>query len=178
MRSIALPLASVCLLALPLAACDDGKPGATITINSTDSDGNVHAGVDGKTGEVAIDTPVFKGNFKLPKIHLDGANFEMNGVHLYPGSTISTMNIEGRDHSDKDKGGEDDGDGGIRVTFDSPADPATVRDWFKDKLTKAGFTVTASGNGLRGTTDEKKPFALDLEPAGTGHSRGVISING
>jgi hypothetical protein len=158
-------------LVLPLAACDGAKEGTTILINSTDSDGNVVAGVDGTTGKVSIDSPMFKGQFTLPKIKLDAKNFEMNGVHLYPGSTIGSMNVNAKpDQDDKDGGGT------VRVQFDSPADPATVRDWFKDQLNSHGFNVTASGNGLTGTTDEKKPFKLDLAATSAGHSKGMIEI--
>ena len=158
-------------MALPLAACSGAKEGTTISINSTDSDGNIVAGVDGATGKVSIDSPMFKGQFTLPKIKLDAKNFEMNGVHLYPGSTIGSMNVNAKpDEGDKDGGGV------VRVQFDSPADPATVRDWFKDQLNSHGFNVTASGNGLTGTTDEKKPFKLDLAATTTGHSKGTIEI--
>lgn len=48
------------IFALPLAGCgDDGKEGTTISLNSMTEDGNVTAGVDGKTGEVAINAPGF-----------------------------------------------------------------------------------------------------------------------
>jgi hypothetical protein len=77
------------------------------------------------------------------------------------------------------KGKDDDESSGVvRVSFDSPADPTTVRDWFKNKLTAAGFSVTTDGSGLTGTTDEKKPFKLDLAPAQAGHSKGTIVIEG
>ncbi|MBY0582459.1 MAG: hypothetical protein K2P68_06000 [Sphingomonas sp.] len=165
-------LLSLGLLA-PLTACDGSKEGTSISINSADEDGNVVAGVDGKTGRVSVDTPVFKGSLTLPKLHLDADNFDLNGVHLYPGSTISTMNIDAHK-----KGEDNDDDGALVMTFDSPADPATVRDWFKTRLSAAGFTLTDAGNGLTGTTDEKKPFKLDLVPAAGGHAKGTIAING
>jgi len=162
------------LLALPLAACDDGKPGTSISINAGDDDGNTTAHVDGATGTASLKTPVFSGSLKLPRMHLTADNFDMNGVHLYPGSTISGLNVEARDNKDTD-----DRDSGIvHVRFESPADPATVRDWFADKLNHAGYSVTPSGNGLTGTTDEKKPFRLDLKPADNGHAAGEITING
>lgn len=158
-------------IALALTGCDGAKQGTTISIKSSDSDGNVVAGVDGTTGKVSIDSPMFKGQFSVPKIKLDAKNFDMNGVHLYPGSTIGTMNVNALpDHDGKDGGGV------VRVQFDSPADPATVRDWFKEQLNSHGFNVSASGNGLTGTTDEKKPFKLDLTAASPGHSRGVIEV--
>ncbi|MEG3088049.1 hypothetical protein [Sphingomonas sp. PB4P5] len=151
--------------ALALAACDDGKPGTSVSINA--GDGNMVAGVDGN-GQVAINLPGgFAGKIKLPKMKLSAENFDMNGVHLFPGSTISGLNVDAGDK----------GDGAVRVQFSSPATPSTVRDWFLDKLSKqAGFTITASGNDLIGTTDEKQPFRLDLAPDGADKSKGTIVI--
>ncbi|OYY67754.1 hypothetical protein [Sphingomonas sp. 28-63-12] len=161
------------LCALPLAGCGDaGKDGTTISIKSGGADGNVIAGVDGKTGEVAINTPGFSGKLTLPKLSLNSSDFDLNGVHLYPGSTISGMNIvahDGKNGSDKSQ---------VRITFDSPAAPAIVRDWFFDKLGKAKFTLTKDGTGLTGKDDEKKPFKLELTPAANGHSTGVIVAGG
>lgn len=172
LRSLAAPLAAIALAAT-LSACDDSKTGTSISINSTDSDGNVVASMDGNTGAVAINVPGFSGKLNLPKIHLDADDFEMNGVHLYPGSTISGMNVEAHDGG---KSREDD-NGRVRVSFQSPAAPATVRDWFQQKLNGAGFTVVPDGNGLTGTTDEKKPFKLDLTSDGSDKSKGVITVN-
>ena len=155
---------------LLLAACDNGKDGASFSINTSDTDGNASTSVDSE-GEATIDTPFFKGKVTIPKLKLDGSDFEMNGVHLYPGSTISAMNVDAHDRP-----GEKN-DGSVRVTFASPAAPATVRDWFKEKLNAAHFKLTAKANGLTGTTDEDKPFTLDLTPDGAGKSKGVITIS-
>lgn len=168
------PLAATILLAATLSACDGSKGGTTISFNSSDSDGNVVASMDGNSGAVSINTPGFSGKINLPKLHLDSKDFEMNGVHLYPGSTISAMNIDAHDGG---KPGKDDDEGTVRVSFASPAAPATVRDWFQQKLTAAGFTLSASGNGLVGTTDEKKPFKLDLTPDGADKSKGTITVS-
>jgi len=164
----ALLIAALC--AAPLAGCDS-KQGTTISLNASDSDGNVVAGIDGNSGEMAINAPGFSGKINLPKIHLDASNFDMNGVHLYPGSTISGMNIDAHDH----RQGSDD-DGTVKVTFESPAQPDTVRVWFEQRLNGAGFRVKADGTGLSGTTDENKPFSLDLSPVGADHAKGVITI--
>ncbi|MQH43825.1 hypothetical protein EI040_25420, partial [Escherichia coli] len=78
----------VCAVALlPLAACGADKDGTSISINTSNGDGSVLAGFDGN-GEASIDTPFFKGKVTLPNVKLDANNFDMNGVHLYPGSTI------------------------------------------------------------------------------------------
>ena len=153
---------------LPLAACGADK-GTSVSIDTSSDDGNVTFGTDAN-GQVAVDSPIFKGKITLPKLQLDASNFDMNGVHLYPGSIISGMNVDAHDTS----GGKDDAH--VRVTFASPATPATVRDWFQGKLNAAGYTVKAYGTGLRGTTDEDKPFTLDLTPDGGDKAKGVIVL--
>lgn len=157
------------LVLLPLAACGSGKDGATISINASDADSNVLTNID-SNGQATIDTPFFKGKVTIPRLKIDASHFDMNGVHLYPGSTISGMNVDAHDRPGKDD------DGTVRVSFASPATPGTVRDWFKDKLTAAGFTLDAKGDGLTGKTDEGQPFTLDLAPDGVDKAKGVISI--
>lgn len=160
-------------LALPIAACDGGRDeGTSITFNS--QDGNATGAVDGKTGAVKIDLPGFKGELTLPKIKLDADNFDLNGVHLYPGSTIDNLDVSG---GDGDKNGDKDGDNGsVRVRFTSPATPAAVRDWFQARLEKAGFTLRSEGNALVGQDEDKKPFRMDLTPSGTDRAAGTIVI--
>ncbi|MDF0487606.1 hypothetical protein PX554_05650 [Sphingomonas sp. H39-1-10] len=165
---MARPLILVIPLAL-LAACGSGKDGTAITLNADGADGNVVASI-AANGQLALNAPGISGNIKLPAIKLDAGDFDMNGVHLYPGSTISGMNIDGHDRS-----GRDD-DGRVKVSFESPATPAAVRDWFAAKLGRARFKVAPNGSGLSGTTDEGKPFRLDLAPRGADKADGTILI--
>jgi len=162
----ALPLSLGMALALAgaLAGCDRPTDGTSVTINS--SDGQTLAAVDGRSGEVKLALPGFTGAFKLPKVSLEADNFELNGVHLYPGSKIRNVDVgNGRDKA-------------FVMTFDSPADPQTVRDWFRDKMTDADFTLTDRGEGLVGTTAENKRFRLDLRDAGGDRSTGTITLGG
>jgi hypothetical protein len=164
MHRLSLGLAA---LALPLAACgSNADGGTTIAINADGGDGNVKAAVDGDTGEVSLKLPGFSAKVDLPKIQLDANDFDLNGVHLYPGSTITTMDIDGQDQNSK-----------VRIGFDSPAAPETVRDWFEPKLEDAGFTLHDEGTGLAGTTDEGKPFSMTLAPAGGDHTTGTITLS-
>ncbi len=164
-------------IALSLAGCGSDKEGTTISFNMSDGDGNESsvANVDGETGEVSINAPGFKGKVSLPKLSLGGADFSLNGVELYPGSTIKTMNISA--NKGDSETGNDDKDS-VRVVFDSPATPDKVIDYFADKLGKADFKLTRKGKGLTGTDDEQKPFSLEVTPAADGHSTGVITAGG
>jgi hypothetical protein len=111
-------------LALSVAACNRSDEGTSVTINA--DGGNVMGAIDGETGEMKIDIPGLKGAVTLPKIKLDSGDFDLNGVRLYPGSSITNVSVTG------------DGKeaGGLRVRFASPATPDVVRGWFAERLAK------------------------------------------
>jgi hypothetical protein len=163
--------AAALVLAVPLAACDDSGDGASITLNASGADGNMVAGVD-KSGQLSVDVPGFSGKLKLPKMKLDADDVDLNGVKLFPGSTVSSMNIDAKDGG---KDGEDSGK--VRFSFDSPASPKAVQDWFLQRLNKdAGFKVKVDGSGLTGTTEDNESFRLELSPSGADHAAGTITI--
>jgi hypothetical protein len=152
-------------LSLPLVACDRSGDGTSVSINA--DGGNALGAIDATSGEVKVDVPGFSGQFKLPRIQLDATDFDLNGVRLYPGSTIDTVNVA--------TAGKD---GGLRLAFTSPASVDRVRDWFQQRLAKAGFTVKQDGRGLSGTTDENKPFRLELNGDGDDTAKGTIVLGG
>jgi hypothetical protein len=162
----------VSLAALSLAACSGGEgEGTSITFNGeTENGAATTISTDGKNGSMKIDVPGFKADIAMPKLKLDAGDFEMNGVNLYPGSTITSMNIT-------DGGNEGEGSGGVTVRFAAPAAADVVRSWFGERLQQAGFKLTAAGNALSGTTDEGKPFRMELSPNGKA-SDGTITIGG
>jgi hypothetical protein len=148
-------------IAATLGACGqrDGE-GTTVSIDA----GNGAARVDGSTGEVTLDTPLINGSIKLPKLDLTADNFEIGGVHLFPGTRIGAMNVNA-------KGDED---GVVRLSFDSPAKLETVRDWLRSEFEKAGTKVEVQGDTLSGTTDGER-FRIDLKPAGD-RATGTVTI--
>jgi hypothetical protein len=158
--------------ALTLAACgskDDGTPGTEVTLDAKgDAGENVTASLD-KSGNAKINVPGFKAEISLPKIKLGAGDFSMDGVKLYPGSTIQSFNITG-------DGKEDSGT--VKVSFDAPGEPKVVLDWFAKKLAEdAGYKLTANGTSLSGTDKDGGPFSLSLEPGIAGHSKGTISTS-
>jgi hypothetical protein len=149
------------VLPLLLAACGGGE-GTEISLNVSDPQAPFNASAS-KDGTVAIDAPGFKGAIKLPKIQLDAGDFNVNGVHLPPGSKIGALNITGSPGDDR-----------VRVAFTSPIAPAAVREWFQPKLTAQGFTLSVQGDKLTGTTDEGKPFTLNSRAEGTGSQSELV----
>lgn len=156
---IALPLAVV------LAACGGSGDGTSVSIKG--EDGNTLASV-GKDGRVEIKAPGFEGSVKLPKFEFGADNFEVDGLKLYPGSTIANLNVDA-------SGGKD---GSVKVEFDAPAAAGQVQNWFREQMQSAGFTVDLKDGALSGKTGDGSPFALKIVPQGDGKSRGTLSVSG
>lgn len=166
-----LRLFAVTVLLVSLAACGDRDTedrSTSVSLNVGGEDGAMTLNADGD-GRVTLDTPMFGGSITLPKFSLDADSVDLNGVHLYPGSTVTALNIDAADDRSKD-------DRHVVVRFESPATSDAVRDWFKSRLGDAGYTLDVDGGGLRGTTEEGKPFRLQLSSAGEGRTQGIITI--
>lgn len=154
-------------LATALAACGGGEEGTSISIQG--DNGSVTAQAD-KDGKVSVKAPGFEGSIKLPKFSIGAENFEIDGVKLYPGATISSLNIDDRqDGTDK---------GGVKVAFDAPAEATRVRDWFREQMEGAGFTVTGNRDELTGKTKSGSPYTLKIDGAGDTKSRGTLTVSG
>lgn len=155
---------------LSLTACDGSGTGTSIKINakSDENGSSTTVSTDGN-GQAAIKVPGFEGSIKLPQIHVNAENFDLNGVKLYPNSQVKALNVDA--HSG---GGEDEGK--VDVTFESPAALATVQGWFRDKMTARGFKVEADGSGLKGTTNEGEPFRLALSADGDRKTKGKLEV--
>ncbi len=158
--------------ALLLAACGGDGEGTAISIQGNGADGAVVASAD-KDGRIAIDLPGFKANLDIPSIKLDAGNFDLDGVKLPTGSTITTMNIAQNRDSNAAGGGD-----GLAIRFHSPMTPVAVRDWFATRLADKGYALTANGDALVGRTDDGKAFRLGVTPSGTGEADGEIVIGG
>ncbi|RSU17493.1 hypothetical protein CA223_16620 [Sphingomonas koreensis] len=153
-----------------LTACGEGSGegnGASILVKSGEGEASIRADKDGR---VAVKAPGFEGSIKLPKFDLGADNFEVDGLKLYPGSTIASLNVD----ANQDKGGEDS----VRVQFDAPAAADKVRNWFQEQMQTAGFTVAAKDGQLSGKTSEGSDFTLDIDAAGGSKSRGTLTVLG
>lgn len=148
-------------VAMPLAACGSGGDGTAVSFTANNSSGTIS-----ESGQVEIDAPGFKGNFAMPAMNLNARNFDIDGVHLYPGTKIATMNVDA---------GEGRGEGKVTVNFRSPADVATVRGWLAQQFAKAGKEVAVAGDKLVGRTDSGDEFTIDLK-AIANETDGVVKV--
>jgi hypothetical protein len=153
------------VLPLTLAAC--GPNGAT-NISIHDSDGDVNVSSDGN-GVASIKLPGIDASIKLPPIKVSAADFEVNGVKLYPGSTLKGLDVNAN-AQDNEK------DGRVATSFDSPASLAKVQAWFRDAMAKHGFKVSQQGNGFAGTTDDGQPVTVELEADGPDKTKGSMTV--
>ncbi|WP_294256550.1 hypothetical protein [uncultured Sphingomonas sp.] len=151
------------LLPIALAACHGS---ANINFDGNDSDGNSVISTD-SNGRIQIKAPGIQGSITLPKMPLDAKNFDIDGVTLYPGSTLKNLKVNDN---------QGDKDGQVIVEFESPAAPTAVRDWFRDNMTKQGFKVTTKDDNLIGTTDDGQPFALQLSASGDARTKGLMQV--
>ncbi len=148
---------------LALAACgssDDATtpPGTDISFNGKAESGEAVAiSADGKTGNVAIKIPGVDAKIDMPKFNLGDANFDMDGVKLYPGSTVGSMNVNADEQNGKSLST-------VRMRFTAPADVAKVRSWYTAQFAEHGVTAQANEKGFAGTTKDGDSFTLSLAP--------------
>ena len=102
-------------------------------------------------------------------IDIDGDDFDIDGVDLYPGSHIRAMNVDA-----VNKGGAKIST--VKASFESPTDAKTLADWFDAEMKKEKFTFTRSGYMLSGTTDDGDAFTLTISDLGGGKANGHVVI--
>ncbi len=161
------PLLHCAALALPLtlAACGTGSD---TNISIHDADGDVNISTDAE-GHASIKLPGIDASIKVPKLNVTAENFEVNGVKLYPGSTIRDVNVDAHD-------GSGDNDGRVAAKFEAPGSLEKVQAWFRDAMAKHHFKVAAQGTGFAGTTDDGQPVTIELNPDGADKTKGAITV--
>ena len=163
-----LSILTVSALALSLAACKDRTDKETeVTVHVESDDGTVSAA--SRNGKATADAPGGSATVNTGGINLDSAHFDIDGVKLYPGSTIKTMNVNA-----VDKAGAKSAN--VTVSFESPADAKTVADYFQKEMTARKFTTARTGYDVSGLTQDGSDFSLKLNDLGGGKASGSISI--
>jgi hypothetical protein len=166
----------ICLLplALGLAACsgeNEPEKGTSVSIDATTENGSdVAIKADGETGNVAVKIPGFDANVRLPKTLLNDSNFDIDGVKLYPGSKVETVNVKADETSGK-------GRADVRIGFSSPAEPAKVGAWLKEEFGKQSIKVGGDADTLTGTSKNGDAFTIELAAADGGKTAGTVSIS-
>lgn len=169
-------IAAVVALPFVLGACsksneDGSDDGFEISIDLSDDEkgeaDKVSIGNEDKPGKFSIKAEGFSMDVDMPEIKLDADDFDLNDVNLYPGTSITSFNVEDRD----DKGGK------VTLGFDAPADAGEVSQWYENKMTAEKFEVSRSGNNLSGTTDDGDPFSLKLVEKSAEKTSGTLEFS-
>lgn len=163
-----LSLAGGTAIALSLAACKErGGEETRVGVNVETGDGSVTA--SSANGTATIDTPGGRAVVNTGGVKLDSADFDIDGVQLFPGSNIRSMNVNA-----VDKPGVKNA--AVTVGFDSPADAKTVADYFQKEMTAKKFTTARTGYDISGQTPDGSSFTLKIADLGGGKSNGTLSI--
>ena len=148
------------LMALPLiGACDAQSQdrnhgGADISINSDDSD------------QESFSLSIGQGRVNIGGLKLDGEDFDIDGVKLMPGSSLTAFNIDSRG-----KGAT------VNLAFKAPKSPDEVRAYFVDKFRANGVHARLSGGDkVVGTSKDGDPFTIAVAAA-PGGSKGTIVVH-
>lgn len=146
--------------ALALAACSSGgNDNGMVTVSANTLDGNVSVRVPG----VSIDT-------KLPKAMFTKGDFDIDGVKLFPGSKIQTMDVNA--------GGKPGAKTIVDITFSSPASVEAVHKHFAEGFTREEVAYKTYGSTLTGKTSDGNDFAIDMVPMDKNQTMGHVTITG
>lgn len=156
-----------------LAACgqeEKTKDGTEISINAGDEQGGVQitSGKDG--GKLKIDADGINLDLDIPDIadlNID-SDFDIDGVKLYPGSKITTMDV----NADSKNGAKD---AVVKFGFTAPAATKVAADWMAAEFAKTSTKVTRTGDTLAGTAKDGDDFTIGFTPDGA-NAKGEVRI--
>lgn len=149
---------STILLFLPLLA------GCNVHSKNPDRSGdnvNIHAD---ESGHVTFNLPIAQGQVKVPTSFMHKGNFDIEGVKLMPGSSVTGFNLDASH-----------GNANVDMSFTAPASPDQVRSYFLDQFREKGVEVALAGDSVTGKTKDGDPFTIQVGAAPNG-SQGKVVI--
>ena len=137
-----------------LAACNvhSKNPDEKVTINADDS------------GRVEFNLPFVNGSMKLPEGMMHNGDFDIDGVKMVPGGSITGVSVNAGDKAAT-----------VNIAFKAPGSPEQVRAYFVDQFKQKGVEASASGTSVSGKTRDGDDFTIDVQPAARG-SEGRITV--
>ena len=137
------------MLAALLAGCDVRAK------NPATGDENVSIKAD--ENQVTFNVPFASGQVKLPEGAMSTGDFDIEGVKMIPGGTITGFNL--------DAGHEG---GTVHFAFKAPTSAENVRAYFVDQFKQKRVEAAAAGTSVSGKTKDGDPFVISVEPAAQG----------
>ena len=136
----------------------------TVDIDSDGAHSTVSIGGD---HGFKIDADGFKAAIDIPGMAMGGKHFELDGMKLYPGSTVKGMSVKAHDR-DGDKSGT------VTVTFASPGTPDAVLTHAEAQAKDEDYEVTRSGLTLTGKKDDDHSFVYTVAADGNGSTGTIV----
>ena len=160
----------VAATALLAGGCNTKEKTATATATASDSKKIVSA--------LAIDTDDFKANIEVPGLEFSGKHMDINGIKLYPGSSIRGMHVAATDKGDDKRHS-------VAFDFISPAAPLEVVEYLTKQAEDAGYSVVRAPDsdgakvieGTRTKDDETSRLRFVLKPSGA-QTAGSAALDG
>jgi len=131
--------------------------------NPANGDENVSIHAD-ESGHIEFNLPVAEGKLKVPAAMMHNGDFDIDGVKLMPGSSVTGFSVLA-------------GDKGANVTmaFKASASADEVRSYYVDQFRKQGVDAALAGEAVTGKTKDGSPVAIHVSAAPSG-STGKIEI--
>ena len=142
---------------------DDGKGATSVTVNADTDSGKLELKLPGGI-DTRINLPAGVNSLGSGK-----GRFDIDGVGLFPGASVHSVNVDASDKTDSKSAI-------VKIGFNAPGDAAAVADWYQQQFEAKHKAVTRSGETLSGRTDDGDVFTIALESAGTGASKGLLTI--
>lgn len=146
---------AIILLSALLAGCN-------VHSKSGDND-NLNINAD-SSGHIGFNLPFAQGQVKVPAGWMHNGNFDIDGVKLMPGSSVTGFNLDAHDKRST-----------VELSFTAPASPDEVRSYFVDQFRKQGMEAALAGDTVSGKTKDGSPFTIEVSPAANG-SQGKIAV--
>jgi hypothetical protein len=132
--------------------------------NPANGDENVTIHAD-ENGHIAFNLPIAQGQVKVPTAMMHNGNFDIDGVKLMPGSSVTGFNLDAHDNGAT-----------VDMSFTAPASPDEVRAYFLDQFKKQGVEAALAGDAVAGKSKDGSPFTIQVGTAPNG-SQGKIVIH-
>jgi hypothetical protein len=124
--------------------------------NPNDSGDNVSIHAD-ESGNIAFNLPIAQGQVKVPANFMHNGNFDIDGVKLPPGSSVTGFNLDS--HNDLSN---------VDMSFTAPLAADQVRSYFIDQFKERGVEATLSGDAVTGKSKDGNAFTITVGPGGSG----------
>lgn len=115
-------------------------------------------------GQVAFNFPFASGQVKIPASMMQKGQFDIDGVRMIPGGSLTGFNVDAGDKSAT-----------VNIAFKSPVSPENTRAYFLDQFRQKGVQASAAGDAITGKSKDGNTFVIHVAAAGSG-SNGTIQI--